>query len=74
MCTTDSALLVDGVTRWTKVSTSGAVLFGIALVFTFNALVSMMQSIASEDTLIRCKVWCSGPAASHATCGKSSGC
>ncbi len=32
------------------VATSGVVLFGIALVFTFNALVSMMQFIASEDT------------------------
>ena len=46
-----AALMLDGVTRWTKVSTSGVVLFGIALVFTFNALVSMMQFIASEDTL-----------------------
>ncbi len=31
--------------------TSGVVLFGIALVFTFNALVSIMQFVADEDTL-----------------------
>lgn len=46
-----AALMLDGITRWTRVATSGVVLFGIALVFTFNALVSMMQFIASEDTL-----------------------
>lgn len=44
-----AALMLDGITRWTRVATSGVVLFGIALVFTFNALVSMMQFIASED-------------------------
>ncbi len=44
-----SALLLDSLTRWTRVPTSGVVLFGIALVFTFNALVSIMQF-----------VWCSG--------------
>ncbi|EMV8535739.1 iron chelate uptake ABC transporter family permease subunit, partial [Escherichia coli] len=38
-----SALLLDSLTRWTRVPTSGVVLFGIALVFTFNALVSIMQ-------------------------------
>lgn len=37
-----AALLLDAVTRWTRVATSGVVLVGIALVFTFNALVSMM--------------------------------
>lgn len=52
-----AALMLDGITRWTRVASSGVVLFGIALVFTFNALVSMMQFIASEDTL---QGWCSG--------------
>ncbi len=47
-----AALLLDAVTRWTRVATSGVVLFGIALVFTFNALVSMMQFIATEDHLV----------------------
>ncbi|MFO5928520.1 hypothetical protein ACLBSK_33345, partial [Klebsiella pneumoniae] len=31
-----AALLLDGITRWTQVATSGVILFGIALVFTFN--------------------------------------
>ncbi len=41
----------DGITRWTGVAASGVVLFGIALVFTFNALVAIMQFVADEDTL-----------------------
>jgi iron complex transport system permease protein len=55
-----AALLLDGVTRWTRVASSGVVLFGIALVFTFNALVSMMQFIASEDTLQGLVFWTMG--------------
>ncbi|MBK4785475.1 MAG: iron ABC transporter permease [Pantoea sp. Pent] len=55
-----AALMLDGITRWTKVSTSGVVLFGIALVFTFNALVSMMQFFASEDTLQGLVFWTMG--------------
>lgn len=54
------ALLLDAVTRWTRVATSGVVLFGIALVFTFNALVSMMQFIATEDTLQGLVFWTMG--------------
>ena len=45
-----AALLLDGITRWTQVASSGVILFGIALVFTFNALVSMLQFVANEDT------------------------
>ncbi len=37
-----AVLMLDAITRWTRIATSGVVLFGIALVFTFNALVSMM--------------------------------
>lgn len=55
-----AALLLDGITRWTHVATSGVVLFGIALVFTFNALVSAMQFIASEDTLQGLVFWTMG--------------
>lgn len=55
-----SALLLDGLTRWTRVPTSGVVLFGIAMVFTFNALVSMMQFIATEDTLQGLVFWTMG--------------
>ncbi|QDX29203.1 FecCD family ABC transporter permease [Dickeya poaceiphila] len=55
-----AALLLDGITRWTKVATSGVVLFGIALVFTFNALVSMLQFVANEDTLQGLVFWTMG--------------
>jgi iron complex transport system permease protein len=66
-----AALLLDGITRWTQVATSGVILFGIALVFTFNALVSMLQFVANEDTL---QGWCSGPwAVSIAPPGKKWG-
>ncbi len=40
--------------------TSGVVLFGIALVFTFNALVSDMQFVADEDTLQGLVFWTMG--------------
>lgn len=36
-----------------ELATSSVVLFGIALVFTFNALISILQFVASEDTLQR---------------------
>ncbi|MCX0774780.1 iron ABC transporter permease, partial [Escherichia coli] len=62
-----SALLLDSLTRWTRVPTSGVVLFGIALVFTFNALVftfnalvSIMQFVADEDTLQGLVFWTMG--------------
>lgn len=55
-----SALLLDSLTRWTHVPTSGVVLFGIALVFTFNALVSIMQFVADEDTLQGLVFWTMG--------------
>lgn len=55
-----AALLLDGITRWTQVATSGVVLFGIALVFTFNALVSMLQFVANEDTLQGLVFWTMG--------------
>ncbi|WP_170956368.1 FecCD family ABC transporter permease [Kosakonia sacchari] len=55
-----AALLLDGITRWTQVATSGVVLFGIALVFTFNALVSMLQFIANVDTLQGLVFWTMG--------------
>ncbi|MEF3110636.1 iron ABC transporter permease [Raoultella sp. WB_B2P2-3] len=55
-----AALLLDGITRWTNVATSGVILFGIALVFTFNALVSMLQFVANEDTLQGLVFWTMG--------------
>ncbi len=55
-----SALLLDGLTRWARMAVSGMVLFGIALVFTFHALVSMMQFVADEDTLQGLVFWTMG--------------
>ncbi|BET97732.1 FecCD family ABC transporter permease [Xenorhabdus taiwanensis] len=55
-----AALMLDGITRWTRVATSGVVLFGIAMVFTFEALVAMMQFIATEDTLQGLIFWTMG--------------
>jgi iron complex transport system permease protein len=43
-----------------RVATSGVVLFGIALVFTFNALISILQFVASEDTLQGLVFWTMG--------------
>lgn len=60
ICSLFVVLMLDGITRWTKVSTSGVVLFGIALVFTFNALVSMIEFVASEDTLQGLVFWTMG--------------
>jgi iron complex transport system permease protein len=64
-----AALMLDGITRWTKVATSGVVLFGIAMVFTFEALVKMMHFIATEDTLQGLVFWTMG-SLSKATWGK----
>ncbi|HGN0290450.1 TPA: FecCD family ABC transporter permease [Proteus mirabilis] len=55
-----ATLLLDFISRWMRVSTSGIILFGIALVFTFNAAVSIMQFIAHEDTLQGLVFWTMG--------------
>ncbi len=60
-----SALLLDSLTRWTRVPTSGVCCFGIALVFTFNALVSIMQFVADEDTLQGLVFWTMGSWLAH---------
>lgn len=52
-----SSLLLDSMSRWLRIASSGMILLGIALVFTFNALVAIMQFIADEDTL---QGWYSG--------------
>jgi len=54
------ALLLDLVTRWGGMNTSGIVLFGIALVFTFNALVSLVQFTASAENLQSLIFWTMG--------------
>lgn len=63
-----SALLLDAVARWGALSTSSIVLFGIALVFSFNALVSLMQFVASAEALQGLVFWTLG-SLSRATWG-----
>lgn len=55
-----SALLLDAVARWGGMQGSGVVLFGIALVFTFNALVSLVQFTASAEALQSLVFWTMG--------------
>nr|WP_237442428.1 iron ABC transporter permease [Saccharibacter sp. 17.LH.SD] len=55
-----SAFLLDLVARVRARSTAMVVLFGIALVFTFHAFVSLMQFIADEDALQELVFWTMG--------------
>ncbi|MBN3728288.1 iron ABC transporter permease [Burkholderia sp. Ac-20379] len=55
-----SAMALDLVARWRGMSTSGVVLMGIALVFSFHALVELMQFIASADALQGLVFWTLG--------------
>ncbi|MBY6346011.1 iron ABC transporter permease [Providencia rettgeri] len=55
-----SALLLDAVARWGAMSTANLVLFGIALVFSFNALVSLVQFVASAEALQGLVFWTMG--------------
>lgn len=55
-----SALLLDAAARWGGLNATGLVLFGIALVFSFNALVSLMQFIASAEALQGLVFWTIG--------------
>ena len=67
-----SAVLLDVLARWGGMSGSGMVLVGIALVFTFNALVSLMQYIASAEDLQNLVFWTMG-SLSRATWAKVGG-
>ena len=55
-----SALLLDLVARWGGMNTSGVVLFGIAMVFSFNAMVSLVQFMASAEALQGLVFWTMG--------------
>lgn len=55
-----SALMLDAAARWGALSSSGLVLFGIAMVFSFNALVSLMQFVASAEDLQSLVFWTMG--------------
>lgn len=55
-----AALMLDAVARWSGMNTSGVVLFGIAMVFTFNSLVSLVQFLASAEALQNLVFWTMG--------------
>lgn len=55
-----AALLLDAVARWSGMNTSDVVLFGIAMVFTFNSLVSLVQFLASAEALQNLVFWTMG--------------
>lgn len=55
-----SAFLLDLVARARHASTNTVVLFGIALVFTFHALVSLVQFVANENALQDLVFWTMG--------------
>ncbi|HEY9279442.1 MAG TPA: iron ABC transporter permease [Eoetvoesiella sp.] len=54
------AWLLDLVARKARIGTSGIVLFGIALVFTFNAVLSLVQFTASATALQDLVFWMMG--------------
>jgi iron complex transport system permease protein len=54
------AALLDWVARKSHIGTAGIVLFGIALVFTFNALLSLVQFTASATALQDLIFWMMG--------------
>ncbi|NYT64084.1 iron ABC transporter permease [Alcaligenaceae bacterium] len=54
------ALLLDAIARRARIGTAGIVLFGIALVFTFNALLSLVQLTASAPALQDLVFWMMG--------------
>jgi len=52
--------LLERVARWRGGSTLGVVLFGIALVYSFQALIMLLQFIASEEALQGIVFWTMG--------------
>ncbi len=54
------AFLLDAVARRARIGTAGIVLFGIALVFTFNALLSLVQLTANAAALQDLVFWMMG--------------
>ncbi len=55
-----AALLLDVLARWGRLGTAGLVLFGIALVFSFNAALSLLQFVASAQALQNLVFWTMG--------------
>jgi iron complex transport system permease protein len=59
-CAFASVLLLQSATRSAQAGPETLVLFGIALFFTFNALVAIMQFVASEQALQQLVFWTMG--------------
>lgn len=55
-----SVLLLQGLARMRGTGVETLVLFGIALVFTFNALVAILQFVATEEALQQLVFWSMG--------------
>lgn len=55
-----SVVLLYLLARWRGFGVESLVLFGIALVFAFNALVALLQFVASQDTLQQLVFWTLG--------------
>lgn len=55
-----SVLVLERVARWTGGATLGVVLFGIALVYSFQALIMLLQFVATEEALQGIVFWTMG--------------
>lgn len=55
-----SVLLIEALARSRAAGVESVVLFGIALVFTFNALVALLQYVASQEALSQLVFWSMG--------------
>lgn len=60
VCAFGSVLLLEALARSRAAGTQGVILFGIALVFTFNALVALVQFVASQEALSQLVFWTMG--------------
>lgn len=60
LCAFASVLLLEALARSRAAGVEGVVLFGIALVFTFNALVALIQFVASQEALSQLVFWSMG--------------
>ncbi|MBB3928632.1 iron complex transport system permease protein [Sphingobium jiangsuense] len=60
ICAFASVLLLEFLARSRAAGVEGVVLFGIALVFTFNALVALIQFVASQEALSQLVFWSMG--------------
>ena len=59
-CAFGSVLLLEALARGRAAGTQGIILFGIALVFTFNAAVALLQFVASQEALSQLVFWTMG--------------